>query len=283
MKHVILLKGLPACGKSTWAKEQIQANPGRYKRISKDDLRAMLDNNVWSKHNEQFILKVRDALILAALQEGFHVLVDDTNLHPKHLTTIRELVKGQATVEVQDFTHVPLEVCLERDRHRQNYVGEQAIRAMYRDFLQPARPSYQPDPSLPKGIICDLDGTLALIAGRNPYDAARCEQDALNIPVANILVGRHATGEHIFLVSARQECHREPTERWLAMHDIPYTALWMRPTGDPRKDVLIKEEIYKEHIEGRYAIVFALDDRNQTVALWRSLGITTFQVADGDF
>jgi predicted kinase len=283
MKRVILLKGLPACGKSTWAREQIQANPGRYKRVAKDDLRAMMDNNVWSKHNEQFVLKVRDTLILAALEEGFHVLVDDTNLHPKHLATIRELVKGQATVEVQDFTHVPLEVCLERDRHRQNYVGEQVILSMYREFLQPPRPAYQPDAALPKAIICDLDGTLALIAGRNPYDAARCEQDALNMPVASILVERHRMGEQVLLVSARQESHRAPTERWLAAHNIPYTALWMRPTGDQRKDVLVKEEIYKEHIEGHYAIVFALDDRNQTVAFWRSLGIATFQVADGDF
>jgi len=283
MKRVILLKGLPACGKSTWAREQIQAHPGRYKRISKDDIRAMLDNGTWSKQNERFVLKVRDTLILAALQEGFHVLVDDTNLHPKHLAAISELVKGQATVEIQDFTHVPLEVCLERDRHRQNYVGEQVILSMYREFLQPPRPSYQLDAALPKAIICDMDGTLALIAGRNPYDAARCEQDALNLPVASILVERHRAGEQVLLVSARQECHREPTERWLASHNVPYTALWMRPTGDQRKDVLVKEEIYKEHIEGQYAIVFALDDRNQTVAFWRSLGIATFQVADGDF
>lgn len=283
MKQVILLKGLPASGKSTWAKQQLTTYPGRYKRISKDLLRSMLDNGTWSKHNEQFVLHARNSLILAALQAGYHVIVDDTNLHPKHEKAIRELVKGLAEVRVQDFTHVPLEECLERDRHRQDYVGEQVIRQMYRDFLQPPRSLYQPDPTLPKAIICDIDGTLALTNGRNPYDATNCEQDALNAPVASILTKRRLEGEHILLVSGRQECHREPTERWLATHDIRYTALWMRPTGDLRKDVLIKEEIYTQQIEGRYAIVFALDDRNQTVALWRSLGIPTFQVADGDF
>lgn len=283
MKQVILLKGLPASGKSTWAKQQLATYPGRYKLISKDHLRAMLDNGVWSKHNEQFVLKVRDSLILLALQEGYHVLVDDTNLHPRHEKAIRKLVKGLAEVRVQDFTGVSLEVCLERDRNRANYVGEQVIRQMYRDFLQPPRPKYQPDPALPPAVICDIDGTLALTHGRNPYDAARCEQDALNEPVASVLAQRRQAGEHILLVSGRQERHREPTERWLARHNIGYTALWMRPTDDQRKDVLIKEEIYKTHIEGRYAIMFALDDRNQTVAFWRSLGIPTFQVADGDF
>ena len=40
---VILTVGLPASGKSTWAKEQVSQNPGQYKRVNKDDLRAMLD------------------------------------------------------------------------------------------------------------------------------------------------------------------------------------------------------------------------------------------------
>src|SRR5579859_5121355 len=131
-KHVIILKGLPASGKSTWAREQVEQYPGRYKIISKDSLRAMLDCGKWSKGNEQFILKTRNMLILLALEEGYHVLVDDTNLHPKHLEAIRELVKGKAEVEVKDFTDVPLGTCIERDRHRPNYVGEQVIRRMYR-------------------------------------------------------------------------------------------------------------------------------------------------------
>lgn len=285
MKEVILLKGLPASGKTTYAKTLLETCPGRYKRVSKDDLRRMLDGGKWSKRNEQFVLTVRDHLILAALLEGYHVIVDDTNLHPKHEQTIRELVKGVATVHIQDFTHIPLETCLEHDRQRANYVGEQVIRKMYREFLQPKpqQVTYSPDPALPRAIICDLDGTLALLNGRNPYDAARCEQDILNTPVADLLRHQDARSAHILLVTGRQECHRDPTERWLTTQGIPWTALWMRPTGDQRKDALVKEEIYQQHIEGHYAVLFALDDRNQTVAVWRSHGIATFQVADGDF
>jgi predicted kinase len=172
-KKVTILKGLPASGKSTWAKQLVDTQPGKYKRVSKDELRAMLDNTKWSKANEKFILKTRDTLILLALDQGYHVLVDDTNLHPKHEAAIRELVKGKAIVEVKDFTDVPLETCIERDRHRQNYVGEQVIRKMYRDFLAPKPPVLVADPILPTAIICDLDGTLALLNGRNPYDASQ--------------------------------------------------------------------------------------------------------------
>ena len=37
MKKVILLKGLPASGKSTWAKELIDKNPNAYKRVNHPD------------------------------------------------------------------------------------------------------------------------------------------------------------------------------------------------------------------------------------------------------
>ncbi len=36
-------------------------------------------------------------------------------------------------------------------------------------------------------------------------------------------------------------------------------------------------------MQGRYTIKFVLDDRNQVVEFWRSLGLTVLQVAEGDF
>src|SRR5258708_7798095 len=112
MLTVTITKGLPASGKSTWAKSVIGDNPGKYKRINKDDLRRMLDNSRWSSGNENHILRVRDSLILLSLEAGYHVIVDDTNLDPKHEQRITELVKLKAVqVVVKDFTDVPLEEC----------------------------------------------------------------------------------------------------------------------------------------------------------------------------
>jgi tRNA uridine 5-carbamoylmethylation protein Kti12 len=115
--------------------EQIRQSNGALKRISKDDLRAMLDGGAWSRASEKFILTARDRLILAALEAGYSVVVDDTNLAGKHRLHIEELVRGKAEVVIQDFTRVPLETCLQRDRERPNAVGERVIRRMYRDYL----------------------------------------------------------------------------------------------------------------------------------------------------
>src|SRR5579863_10696382 len=232
MKRVILTRGLPGSGKTTWAKEELAQHPGQFKRINKDELRHMLDDGRHSLPNERFVLLVRNALILQALEGGHHVIVDDTNFHPKHEAAIRELVKGLAIVRIQDFTNVPLETCIARDLQRERSVGEHVIRQMYRQYVQPRPTPPVVDPTIPTCIMCDLDGTLALPNGRDPYDASKCEGDAINAPIANML-GRHFA---IVLVSGRSEQHRPQTERWLNHHHVHYAALYMRPDGDNRKD-----------------------------------------------
>jgi hypothetical protein len=43
MLKIIMTKGLVASGKSTRSKDMVLKFPGQYKRVSKDDCRAMLD------------------------------------------------------------------------------------------------------------------------------------------------------------------------------------------------------------------------------------------------
>lgn len=278
---LIMTKGLPGSGKSTWAKEQ-----KGFKRINKDDLRDMFDTGQWSGKNEQFILRARDNLIALALGAGQNVIVDDTNLHPKHEQRLRELAKEyKAHFEIKDFTDVPIEICIDHDLMRLNSVGERVIRRQYKQFLAPKN-KVEWIAGLPPAIICDIDGTLALFEGRSPYDRDFSIDD-LNEPVAHI-IGTYSGPEiemeyAILLVSGRKDKFREVTEKWLADKGVLYDHLWMRKTEDERKDFIIKEEIYREHIEGKYNVLFVLDDRNRIVELWRSLGLTTLQVADGDF
>jgi predicted kinase len=286
MKKVIILKGLPASGKTTYAKKLIDENPGMYKRVNKDDLRAMLDNGKWSKSNENLVLKLRDDIILAALADGKSVIVDDTNLAEKHVLHIQELVKGKAVVETK-FFEATVKECIERDLKRSVSVGEKVIRGMWEQFLKPQ------DEKLPHAIICDLDGTLALLNGRNPYDASTCEQDGLNEPVAQIIGDAIRRGLHMIFVSGREDKYRNQTKAFIVKHLADKSTdhgkwifsymLHMRKSGDKRKDSIIKREIFDEHIFGNFYVEFVLDDRNQVVEMWRELGLTCFQVAEGNF
>jgi predicted kinase len=292
MPEVIILKGLPGSGKSTWAKQQVEANPGQYKRVNKDDLRSMLDGGRWSKQNEQMVLDLRDSIIRVALERNCHILVDDTNLSNRHEERIRHLVSEinklegkQHRVRVQDFTEVPLETCIERDLMRPQSVGEKVIRGMYDQFLKPpADPEPEWDVTFPSAILCDLDGTLANLNGRNPYDASTCDADGLNIPVANALIGfRHVFSDlKVILLSGRPDTHRAPTERFLDRHQINHDQLLMRGADDRRKDDVVKREIYETHIKGKYNVVAVFDDRISVARLWFSLGLPLFRVGDPD-
>lgn len=289
MKKVIMMRGLPGSGKSTYAKQLVAEAPNTYKRINRDDLRAMFDNGHFTKGNEKFVKQVRDILIIKALEEGKHVIVDDTNLSSTNETRVRQLVhefnkthNDTVQVEVVEIT-TPLEECIARDAKRPNPVGAKRIREMHRQFYATEDKIVQ-DESLPKAIICDLDGTLALMNGRNPFDAAQCENDLLNQPVAKVLKTFQALGHKILLLSGRKDEHKTQTINWLAKHEIGYDLLELRQTTDNRKDSIVKKELFEAHIAGKYYVEFVLDDRNQVVDLWRNdLGLTCFQVAYGDF
>ena len=290
MRKVIIMKGLPGSGKSTLAKKIIAQNPETYKRINRDDLRAMFDNGFTSQTNEKFVKKVRDILISKALEEGKSVVVDDTNLSEKNIRRITQLVEEynkkftqNVTVEINELD-TEIEECIARDALREKPVGEKTIRRMGNNFSKEMPEYCQQDPNLLKAIICDLDGTLALMNGRNPFDASTCDQDLINEPVSNLLKNYKNLGYKILLVSGREDKYKEPTLRFLATHEIVFDNLIMRQTKDSRKDSIVKTEIYNNHIKGNYFIEFVLDDRNQVVDTWRNdLKLPCFQVYYGDF
>jgi predicted kinase len=282
MKKVLILVGLPASGKSTFANDLLLKNKGAWVRSNKDLLREMAHASHWSKSNEKFILKLRDRIILMALEDGKNVVVDDTNFE-RHIDYIRELVKGLATVEINDsFLKVPVEECIRRDLVRPRSVGKDVIMEMYRKYVQRIAAAPEPDPNLPNAIIVDMDGTLSLLNGRSPYDASTCDRDPANQPVLDtVLLWQQSL--QVIIMSGRTDDCRSQTEQWLAQYGIKPAGVFMRATGDQRKDALVKQELFDRHILGKYNVKFVLDDRNQVVDMWRSLGLTVFQVAEGDF
>ncbi|WP_427007175.1 AAA family ATPase [Pseudarthrobacter sp. H2] len=281
MPKLLMLKGLPASGKSTFAKEL--ASQG-WVRTNKDDLRAMLNASKWSKGNEKFVLKLRDHIIRSALTEGKNVVVDDTNFAPSHEVTLKTIAQdNKASFETKYFD-TPLDECIKRDLARSNSVGEAVIRKMYNEFLKPAPDVIEHDSSLPGAVICDIDGTLAHMVNRGPYDTSKYLDDEKDDLVHWAFARLSVEGGKRIICSGRSDEFRADTEQWLADNGITYDLLLMRPAGDVRKDSIVKRELYEQHIKGQYNVRLVLDDRNQVVDMWRDeLGLKCFQVAPGDF
>lgn len=152
------------------------------------------------------------------------------------------------------------------------------------------------DSTLPKCIIVDIDGTLALINGRSPYDDTLIHSDKPNTYVVD-LVRRfrllynlenmepfEEKVNEIILMSGRVEKCRLQTEQWLDSQNITYDQLYMRKTGDYRQDAIVKKELYEQHIKNNYYVEAWFDDRDQVVKMVREeLGLLCCQVYYGNF
>ena len=289
-KKLIMCIGLPGSGKSTWANAQDAVV------VNKDKIRIELNATgwQWSPENEKDVIKVRDERIVEALNSkkyNITVISDDTNFGRKHKVRLEQLARENgATFEIKSFTDVPLDVCIERDAQRvgQARVGEAVIKSMAEKFLKvptvvEIKP-YIPNADLMDAILCDLDGTLSLLNGRSPYDASTCEKDKVNHEIKTILeVFYRFMQWQIIYLSGREDKYRSQTERFLQHHHCPPGPLHMRASGDFRKDYIVKSELFDAHIRDKYRVRFALDDRNQVVEMWRKMGLTCLQVADGNF
>lgn len=143
---------------------------------------------------------------------------------------------------------------------------------------------------LPRAVIVDIDGTLALRDETAPgcrrfYDWHRVGEDLPHVPVVELVRVLAESGRYrLVLMSGRDGVCRLESETWLADHKIPYDELWMRAPKDNRSDTVVKRELYETHVAGRYAVAFVLDDRDAVVSLWRrDLELPCFQVAYGAF
>jgi predicted kinase len=276
---LILTKGLPASGKTTWAKDYIARYP-QTANLCKDDLRSQLPN---THKREKRILKVRDLLTEHYLQAGYSVIWSDTNLNPMHTRRAEELARQfGAELVIQDFTQVDVAECIRRDLIRPNSVGQQAILQMYYDYLYQPAPAPAVDPARPNCYLVDVDGTLALNTTRHPFAWDRVGEDSLNPMVAE-LVRQLAKNQAIVVLSGRSEVCRDLTLGWLDQHQIPYTALFMRSKDDQRPDDLLKEELYRLYVRDRYNVIGVIDDRPKVCRMWRRLGLSVFQVGNPDY
>jgi predicted kinase len=132
-------RGLPGSGKTTWALKQLAGRAGPLVRVNRDEIRAMLHGGQpWSQALEKVTLVARNALIRALLQHGASVICDDTNLDQATVDRLEAVAwlatGGGCNFHVEDLRHVPVDVCVERDRRRGEdggrSVGEQVIRKM---------------------------------------------------------------------------------------------------------------------------------------------------------
>lgn len=303
-----IFRGLPACGKSAKAREMQWEKGGIV--VERDEIRFMLYGTYYDTDliDEKLVTEYQNTLIDASLQMGMNVYVSDMNLRSAYVKRLVEKAwKFGQEWEVVDMTDVPYSTCVERDAFRKKKVGADVICALYTKFIkgQPyplpvnftgaklERPKYRKyhnDVSKPDAIIVDIDGTVARMVARGPFEEDKVLTDE---PIENVIkmVEQAALNDvTIVFMSGRTDACEDDTRRWL-MRQMPWLELdvwWelhmrrsVEDRGRPDDDV--KHDLFYEHVAHKYNVLYVLDDRDKVVKMWREIGLTCAQVAEGDF
>jgi len=301
---LMLTRGLPGSGKSSFARKILEHSANDVVRLERDLLRDMLFNTrVPDGEREEVITKVQFSMAEAAASAGKSIIVSDMNLKAEYVRNWAKFAaKHNMKFETIEFD-VPVDVCIARDAGRKGpeFLGEDIIRSIAKRFLkkdkiQPVDVSkeleaswnivpVEQDSNLPSAVLVDIDGTLAKMADRSPYDWHRVGEDSPVQAVIDAVSAAYQAGSHIVVMSGRDGSCESITRDWLVtnLRKVSDFDLFMRAEGDNRKDDLVKYELFSNHIRGKYNVQYVLDDRDQVVKMWRALGLACFQVNYGAF
>ena len=293
MKAIITV-GISASGKSTFAEEMMRQG---YVRVERDEVRRILFNfKQWNEYKfnkakEDRVTAVIDQLLFDTSLENKNIVVSDTNLNPKYRNALIKKLKTLGyEVEIKDFP-ISYEEAIKQDTFREYSVGQKVIYQQWQQWLEYiVFKKYTPSRKLPDAVIFDIDGTLARMHDRNPFEWGKVGQDLPRVSIFQMLDGYAKAGYEVVFLSGRDSVCRTETTQWLnkwlyrlCENDITASEknLFMRKEGDPRKDSVIKQELFWEHVAPKWDVQIVVDDRPQMVDTWNDMGIgTVIAVAD---
>lgn len=307
MTKVYITVGISASGKSTFAskkhsdllsqgivsaiinRDDIRHEILRECKPTKYNLEGPVTNiwNVWKFGKDEKIVTERwwDRFD-NAVKSGLTVICSDTNLNvDRTQQTIQKMVTeygiDRSDIEVVEFA-VSLEEAIRRDNARPDGVGSEVIFAQWQQWNEYKNEyKYIPHQSLPKTIMVDIDGTLAKMCDRGPFEWDKVGEDKVIVYVADMIRGYVSRGYCVVVMSGRDSVCRDATENWLKENDIPFSLLIMREKNDHRRDSIVKEELFRLYVADRFNVVAVVDDRVQVIReCWMKLGIPMINVGN---
>lgn len=150
MRILLLMRGAPGCGKSTWIKEHHLENY----TLSPDNIRIMCsslelqpDGNFkisQNSRNENEVWNTLFKILEYRMERGEFTVIDATCSKTKDINQYKELADSyRYRMYIVDFTDISLETCLKQNKMRPDYkqVPEESIKNIYSRFATQQIPS----------------------------------------------------------------------------------------------------------------------------------------------
>ncbi len=299
MKKAWITVGVSASGKSTWADafiSDLMKKGVDVWNVNRDDIRRriLVEKQLqpitemgvrWQKWKwkwEAQVNAVAEENLSRIISYGWSVVISDTNLKAKYRNPlIKRLEDAGYEVEIVEFPISFKDAC-DRDAARLNGVGVSVIAKQMEEWVEFQAESgkfrkFVPNTSLGTAVICDIDGTLAHMVDRGPFDWDRVGTDVLDTSVAAVL-DVMVKDSFIILLSGRDGVCEKETVEWLERNNVSYDMLYMRKPGDMRPDAIIKSEIFWDKVADKFNPFMVIDDRPVMCRMWRDMGLKVFQV-----
>ncbi len=132
MGVLVITRGIPGAGKTTWAKAWVDEAPNRA-RVNRDDIRMMLFGR-YADVDEQAVTKATHAALRSLMFAGWDVVLDATNLNPRHLENVRRLARHAGYQVMVRAFDIDVDEAIARDATRERVVGADVIRRMAEQY-----------------------------------------------------------------------------------------------------------------------------------------------------
>ena len=134
MPELIICRGVPGSGKSTYAQAWVKAGQNRV-RINRDDLRKMLFDKFWGL-DEDFVTVVADSIFYDAVMEKKSIIIDNTNIKPADFRGFLDVARANGYDIFIKLFDVPLHVAQERNASRSRQVPPEVIEKMFNKLME---------------------------------------------------------------------------------------------------------------------------------------------------
>lgn len=302
IKKLILTRGIPGSGKSTWAKAWVAEDPEHRIRLNWDDMRNMM-GPYWVPSREP----INKHMLWAGLNMAayctrpYDIVIDNMNLNPKDwkqyeewIVTYNQSMNSEETntkyvIEFKDF-FIPLEECIRRDAMRPNPIGEKTIKDIwrrYKHFIQTSEVERYVnnlrlwDSGKPMCVVIDMDSTVCFNTSKRPWFGDGSTEAMINdIPNHGVVELVKAQEYPVVVCTGRNKDQYKVTIEWLANQGITPVDCYMRENGDYRKGVEIKEELMNQILD-KYNVLVVFEDCEPIVQKYREMGLTVLQPNKG--
>lgn len=299
IRKLILTRGIPGSGKSTWAKKWVEKDPEHRIRFNWDDIRNMMGPYwVVTRENTGIMKVMRESFLTKMMDKCWDIVIDNMNLNPKEYEYYNNVINNynkihdiQYELEFKDF-FISVDECINRDALRTNPIGEKTIREIYskyRHFIQTTNVEkyvnnlVKPDPNKPYCVVIDMDSTMCFNTNKRPWYGEGAAEEMIN-DIENFGVCETVWAlmqEYpIIVATGRDTSQEEVTRKWLSQHRIDPIKYYFRTEGDYRKGTVVKKEQI-EKIMKDYNILVIFEDSEPIVQMYRDMGLTVLQPNKG--